>query len=139
MEPMAAAALDTLAPPVAHLQPAAASLRAALPRAGGGNDGQQPRISIVRLVLKNPPLIFLGEPTARLDARQKGRTVAMISRSLARIMDADCAYVLQWGRVVEHGFHRRIYARGGVYRTISGAFTRSISTAQVAQSAHPKR
>ena len=62
----------------------------------------------------------------------------MISHSLARIMAADCAYVLQWGRVVEHGFHRRIYARGSVYRTISGAFTRTISIAHATQSAQSK-
>ncbi len=62
--------------------------------------GQQQRVSIARLFLKNPPIIFLDEPTASLDAIatekikksldaiKKGRTVIVISHSISQIIDA---------------------------------------------------
>ena len=107
--------------------------------------GQQQRIAIARLFLKNPPLMFLDEPTASLDAvtteqiktsldaLKKGRTVVMISHSLAQIVDADCAYVLQQGHLIEHGTHRHLYAQGGVYRTIFDASARSLNVEKIAE------
>lgn len=67
--------------------------------------GQQQRIAIARLFLKNPPILFLDEPTASLDAIateqiknsldaiQKNRTVVIISHSLSQILNADKIYV----------------------------------------------
>ena len=63
--------------------------------------GQQQRIAIARLFLKNPPIIFLDEPTASLDAIateqikqsldaiKKDRTVIIISHSISQIIDAS--------------------------------------------------
>jgi ABC-type bacteriocin/lantibiotic exporter with double-glycine peptidase domain len=63
--------------------------------------GQQQRIALARMFLKDPPIIFLDEPTASLDAIateqikqsldeiKQGRTVIMISHSLSQIIDAD--------------------------------------------------
>ena len=63
--------------------------------------GQQQRIALARMFLKNPPIIFLDEPTASLDAIaseqikqsldeiKQGRTVIIISHSLSQIIDAD--------------------------------------------------
>ena len=107
--------------------------------------GQQQRIAIARLFLKNPPFIFLDEPTASLDAvtteqvkasldaLKKGRTVIIISHNLAQIVDADCAYVLQQGRVVAQGTHHNLYAQGGVYRTIFDASARSLNVEKIAE------
>lgn len=53
--------------------------------------------------------------------------------SLWQITRRRFPYVLQWGRVVEHVSHRRTYARGGVYRTISGAITRSLNAEKIAE------
>ncbi len=107
--------------------------------------GQQQRIAIARLFLKNPPIIFLDEPTASLDAitteqvkssldaLKQGRTVVLISHSLAQIVDADFAYVLQQGRVVESGTHQSLYAQNGVYRQIFDASARSLNVEKIAQ------
>ena len=107
--------------------------------------GQQHRVAIARLFLKNPPIIFLDEPTASLDAvtteqvkvsldaLKKGRTVVMISHSLSQIVDADCAYVLQQGRVVESGTHAVLYAQGGPYHHIFEASARSLNIEKIAQ------
>lgn len=101
--------------------------------------GQQQRIAIARLFLKNPPIIFLDEPTASLDAIateqiknsldaiKEGRTVVIISHSLSQILDSDTIYVMKKGRVVENGTHDELYNRDGVYREIFDASARSLN------------
>ncbi len=101
--------------------------------------GQQQRIAIARLFLKDPPVIFLDEPTASLDAIateqiknsldaiKKGRTVVIISHSLSQILDADCIYVMKEGTVVESGSHEELISLHGTYREIFDASARSLN------------
>ena len=107
--------------------------------------GQQQRIAIARLFLKNPPIIFLDEPTASLDAIateqiknsldaiKQGRTVVIISHSLAQIVDSDCIHVMKKGRLVESGTHDELYARQGTYREIFDASARSLNIEKLAK------
>lgn len=101
--------------------------------------GQQQRIAIARLFLKNPPIIFLDEPTASLDAIateqiknsldaiKEGRTVIIISHSLSQILDSDKIYVMEKGRVTESGTHDQLIERHGTYRKIFDASARSLN------------
>ncbi|MGG7661625.1 ABC transporter ATP-binding protein [Dyadobacter sp. BHUBP1] len=101
--------------------------------------GQQQRIAIARLFLKNPPIIFLDEPTASLDAIateqiknsldaiKRNRTVVIISHSLAQILDSDQIYVMKKGQIVESGKHEDLYEQNGVYRQIFNASARSLN------------
>lgn len=101
--------------------------------------GQQQRIAIARLFLKDPPIIFLDEPTASLDAIateqiknsldaiKKDRTVIIISHSLSQILDADCIYVMKKGEVVEQGTHDELITLHGTYRNIFDASARSLN------------
>lgn len=101
--------------------------------------GQQQRIAIARLFLKNPPIIFLDEPTASLDAIateqiknsldaiKEGRTVIIISHSLSQILDSDKIYVMKKGRVVESGTHDELVHLNGTYREIFDASARSLN------------
>ncbi len=101
--------------------------------------GQQQRIAIARLFLKDPPIIFLDEPTASLDAIateqiknsldaiKEGRTVVIISHSLSQILDSDCIYVLEKGSVVESGTHDELIDLQGSYREIFDASARSLN------------
>ena len=101
--------------------------------------GQQQRIAIARLFLKNPPIIFLDEPTASLDAIateqiknsldaiKEGRTVIIISHSLSQILDSDRIYVMKKGRVVENGTHDELIDLNGTYREIFDASARSLN------------
>ncbi len=101
--------------------------------------GQQQRIAIARLFLKNPPIIFLDEPTASLDAIateqiknsldaiKEGRTVVIISHSLSQILDSDMIYVMKKGEVVENGTHEELYEKEGTYREIFDASARSLN------------
>ena len=107
--------------------------------------GQQQRIAIARLFLKNPPIIFLDEPTASLDAIateqiknsldaiKQGRTVVIISHSLAQIFDSDCIYVLKKGEMVEYGTHGQLYELRGTYREIFDASARSLNIGKLAK------
>lgn len=101
--------------------------------------GQQQRIAIARLFLKNPPIIFLDEPTASLDAIateqiknsldaiKEGRTVVIISHSLSQILDSDNIYVMKKGEVVENGTHDELIDLNGTYREIFDASARSLN------------
>jgi len=107
--------------------------------------GQQQRIAIARLFLKNPPIIFLDEPTASLDAIateqiknsldaiKQGRTVVIISHSLAQIVDSDCIYVMKKGHMVESGSHDELYDKKGTYREIFDASARSLNIEKLAR------
>ena len=106
--------------------------------------GQQQRIAIARMFIKNPPIIFLDEPTASLDAIateqikasidaiKQGRTVIIISHNIGQIIDADRIYVLEKGCVVQHGTPSEVYHQGGLYKDIFDASARSMNVDKIA-------
>ncbi|MBR0244334.1 MAG: ABC transporter ATP-binding protein [Bacteroidaceae bacterium] len=106
--------------------------------------GQQQRVAIARMFIKNPPIIFLDEPTASLDAIateqiknsidaiKAGRTVIIISHNIGQIIDADQIYVLQQGHVVQSGSPSEVYHQGGVYKEIFDASARSMNVDKIA-------
>lgn len=105
--------------------------------------GQKQRVSIARLFLKNPPIIFLDEPTASLDAIateqikksldsiKKGRTVIIISHSISQIIDAENVIVLEKGRVIEEGTHEDLYDNKNTYHEIFNAMANSLNLAKI--------
>ena len=105
--------------------------------------GQQQRIAIARMFLKNPPIIFLDEPTASLDAIateqiknsldaiKENRTVIIISHSISQIIDSDMIYAMKNGRVVESGTHEEVYRQGGTYKEIFDAAARSLNVEKI--------
>jgi len=107
--------------------------------------GQQQRIAIARMFLKNPPIIFLDEPTASLDAIateqiknsldaiKKDRTVIIISHSISQIIDADRIYAMEKGKVMESGSHQEIYDQHGTYKEIFDAMARSLNIEKIAK------
>ena len=107
--------------------------------------GQQQRIAIARMFLKNPPIIFLDEPTASLDAVateqikssidaiKKDRTVIIISHSISQIIDSDVIYALRNGRVEQHGNPDEVYKQGGIYKDIVDASARSLNIGKLAR------
>ena len=107
--------------------------------------GQQQRIAIARMFLKNPPIIFLDEPTASLDAIateqiknsldaiKKDRTVIIISHSISQIIDSEMVYALKTGHVEESGDPDEIYKKGGIYKDIIDASARSLNIEKIAR------
>lgn len=108
--------------------------------------GQQQRIAIARLFLKNPPIIFLDEPTANLDAIateqiknsldaiKSGRTVIIVSHSISQIIDAEHIVVMEKGQVVEDGTHEELYANQRVYHKIFTAMANSLNIGKITKS-----
>jgi len=105
--------------------------------------GQQQRIAIARMFLKNPPIIFLDEPTASLDAIateqiknaidaiKQNRTVVIISHSISQIIDSEMIYALRDGRVEQSGSPDEIYRQGGIYKEIFDASARSLNIEKI--------
>ena len=89
--------------------------------------GQRQRIAIARAVLKNPPILILDEATSALDTESErlvqdalsrlmeSRTSLVIAHRLSTIRHADEIYVVQDGRIVEHGNHEDLVAKNGLY------------------------
>ena len=112
--------------------------------------GQQQRIAIARMFLKNPPIIFLDEPTASLDAIateqiknsidaiKRGRTVIIISHNIGQIIDSDTIYVLDKGHVEQHGTPTEVYHQGGLYKDIFDAAARSMNADMIASTINGK-
>lgn len=108
--------------------------------------GQQQRIAIARMFLKNPPIIFLDEPTANLDAIateqiknsldaiKVGRTVIIVSHSISQIIDAEHIIVMEKGRVVEDGTHEALFDRHGTYYKIFSAMANSLNIHKITES-----
>jgi ATP-binding cassette subfamily B protein/ATP-binding cassette subfamily C protein len=89
--------------------------------------GQWQRIAIARGLYRDADLLICDEPASALDARAEhalfemirehtaGRTVLLITHRLASVRYADRIYVLDRGRIVEHGDHDSLMANGGRY------------------------
>ena len=97
------------------------------------------------MFLKNPPIIFLDEPTASLDAVateqiknsidaiKQNRTVIIISHSISQIIDSDVIYALKEGRVEQGGDPDEVYKQGGIYKEILDASARSLNIEKIAR------
>lgn len=89
--------------------------------------GEQQRIAIARVMLKNSPVIILDEATAFADpdneikvqaafsALSEGRTVIMIAHRLSTVANADCIYVLKEGRLAESGTCKELTEKDGIF------------------------
>lgn len=96
----------------------------------GGQDlsgGQWQRVALARAFFRDAPFLVLDEPTAALDARAEhrlfqrlrdlahGRSVLLITHRFANVRMADRIYVLDKGRVTEHGSHAELMRHDGQY------------------------
>ena len=95
--------------------------------------GQWQRLVLARTIYSAAPLVIFDEPTAALDPRAEvaffeqfrsmvaGRTALVISHRMISARMADRVYVLDHGRVVEHGTHQDLLDAGGRYAEMVAA------------------
>lgn len=101
--------------------------------------GEQQRIAIARVMLKNAPIIILDEATAFADPENeflvqrafeelsKGKTVIMIAHRLTTVRNADRIFVLKDGRIEESGTHDSLAEKGGLYAKMWQDYQTSVS------------
>ena len=91
--------------------------------------GEKQRLSIARALLRNPKLLIFDEATSALDSiteeeisstmrelsATKTQITILIAHRLSTIMHADTIYVLEHGKIIEHGKHDDLLAERGLY------------------------
>jgi len=89
--------------------------------------GEKQRLSIARMLLKDPAVVVLDEATSHLDSENEslvqqalataldGRTAIVIAHRLSTITAADMILVLEHGQIVERGSHTELLHSGGLY------------------------
>ena len=92
--------------------------------------GEKQRVSIARVLLKDPPILILDEATASVDTEterqiqgalenlMRNRTSFVIAHRLSTVRNADQILVLDHGRIVERGIHSELLALGGLYANL---------------------
>ena len=102
---------------------------------GGSNlsGGQRQRLAMARALLHDSPIYLFDEATSNVDAESENdimaairklagkKTVILISHRLANVVDSDCIYVMDGGRIAEQGKHEALLAEGGVYSCLYNA------------------
>ena len=89
--------------------------------------GQRQRLAMARALLHDTPIYLFDEATSNVDAESENdimaairslagrKTVILISHRLANVVDSDCIYVLDKGRIAERGTHAELLKKQGAY------------------------
>lgn len=92
--------------------------------------GQKQRLALGRAILKDAPMYIFDEATSNIDVESENlimeiikelaseKTVMFISHRMANVVDSDCIYVLEHGKIAEKGRHNQLMENRGVYFNI---------------------
>ncbi len=92
--------------------------------------GEKQRMSIARMILKDPDILILDEATSALDSISEnaiqdalervmvGRTSIVMAHRLSTILKADRILVVANGSIQEQGTHEELLAQNGIYREL---------------------
>lgn len=92
--------------------------------------GQKQRLSIARVLLKDPPIVIFDEATSNIDTETevkirealnvltKGRTTFIIAHRLSTLHAVDRILVIDGGRLAEEGPHEDLLRHGGLYTNL---------------------
>lgn len=100
--------------------------------------GEQQRIALARVFLKNAPVVVLDEATAFADPENehllqkalrelmRGKTVLMIAHRLTSVQDVDRILVIDKGRIAEQGDHKELLAMNGIYNRMWSEYQQAV-------------
>lgn len=112
--------------------------------------GEKQRLSIARVILKDPKILILDEATSALDSisetaiqdalelLMKGRTSIVIAHRLSTILKADSILVVKDGVIAEQGDHDSLLALGGIYKELYETQFRQVLDMESGQDATQK-
>jgi ATP-binding cassette subfamily B protein len=99
-------------------------------RGGRFSGGQRQRIALARALVRDPRVLLLDEATSALDPATEaalnetlrkvagGRTLISVTHRLHAATGVDVIFVMDHGRLAEHGSHQELLALGGVYQQL---------------------
>jgi ABC-type transport system involved in cytochrome bd biosynthesis fused ATPase/permease subunit len=102
-------------------------------KAANLSGGQCQRLVIARAILKDAPVYIFDEATSNIDMESeemimkvihelaKSKTVLLISHRLANVVQSDCIYMLDNGKIAEWGTHEELMHKNGAYRHLFDA------------------
>lgn len=100
--------------------------------------GEQQRVAIARVILKDSPVVILDEATAFADPDNevrvqkafaellKGRTVIMIAQRLSTVINADRIFVLADGKIAESGSGAELSSGDGIFAKMWSDYRKSV-------------
>jgi len=112
--------------------------------------GEKQRVSIARVLLKDPPILVFDEATSSLDSQSeknilsalykisRNKTTLVIAHRLSTIVDADQIIVLDKGRVIEQGNHQQLIDLKGTYAELWAIQQKKAKTKLLIESLSPE-
>ena len=97
--------------------------------------GQKQRAAIARMLVRRTPIMVFDDSLSAVDAETdaeirrelrkgtSGATVILIAHRITTLQQADEIFVLENGRISEHGTHEQLVARGGHYSRVNALQT----------------
>ncbi len=97
--------------------------------------GQKQRAAIARMLVRRTPIMVFDDSLSAVDAETdaeirrelrkgtSGATVILIAHRITTLQHADEIFVLENGRISEHGTHEQLVARGGHYSRVNALQT----------------
>jgi len=91
--------------------------------------GQRQRLLIARAIVKKPPILFFDEATSALDNVTQAKvqqsldnlkaTRVVVAHRLSTIINADCIFVIDKGKIVQRGPYEELISQPGLFADLA--------------------